>query len=92
MQSFIGDATPPEEHEHEFIPVYVTFDCASAQEVILACCCGAVRIIPAREERSQMSVIYADVIDFLERRLQDLQTLMSSLEKVIKMLKEEAPP
>ena len=39
-----------------------------------------------------MSVIYADVIDFLERRLQDLQTLMSSLEKVIKMLKEEAPP
>ena len=37
-----------------------------------------------------MSVIYADVIDFLERRLQDLQTLMSSLEKVIKMLKEEA--
>ena len=52
MQSCIGDATPPEEHEHEFIPVYVTFDCASAQEVILACCCGAVRIIPAREEHS----------------------------------------
>ena len=46
--SCIGDATPP--HEHEFIPVYVTFDCQAAQEVILACRCGAVKTVPAKEE------------------------------------------